>query len=52
MWKAFRFVFGAVLGYVCAIAFIFAVIIGIMVVVAMNQPDQPKSFHTTRATRS
>jgi hypothetical protein len=51
MWKAFKFVFGAVLGYFFAIAFIFAMIIGVMIVVAMNQPHQ-QPYHATKATRS
>lgn len=53
MWKAFRFVFGAVLGYFFAIAFIFAVMFTIGFAVAVNnQSHQQQPYHTLKATRS
>jgi hypothetical protein len=53
MWKAFRFVFGAVLGYFFAIAFIFGVIIfgGAFLVGFLSAPQHPP-YHVTKATRS
>jgi hypothetical protein len=56
MWKAFRFVFGAVLGYFFAIAFIFGAIIfgGAFLVGFLSAPQQQQQqpYHTTKATRS
>jgi hypothetical protein len=53
MWKAFKLVFGAMLGYFFALVFIAAVIFGAGVAVAVNQSHQQQpSYHATKATRS
>jgi hypothetical protein len=49
MWKAFRFVFGGVLGYFFAIAFIFGVA---FLAGFLSAPHQQQPNHITKATRS
>jgi integral membrane sensor domain MASE1 len=51
MWLAFRFVFGAVLGYVFALVFLIAIVIGATVFLTPS-PQQQHPYHTTKATRS
>jgi lipopolysaccharide export LptBFGC system permease protein LptF len=49
MWTAFRYIFGAVLGYFFAMAFIIALIFAGVALIGGLTPVQQQHYHVTKA---